>query len=233
MENRRRTSVFSVAAAAAGVVLLASGQGHRMLSERIASAARHATELAAPLETLPLQLGTWQGVDMPLDADVLRIPGFEEEHINRRYAHHLSQRSVDVFVGYTGRPRTRLGHRPDVCYAAHGWERVSERRMQVPVAVGRTMPGILYEFRPPGLSGSNRLVLAAFLANGTYQDDPESYNRRVVRNPGLSRTRPRYTARVQIALTATGDILADTAVLSGFASGVMELIESRMPYWNE
>jgi hypothetical protein len=218
-----------VVLAASLVVLIGGGLGHRLLAKRIGLALNQSLPLVRPLATLPLSLSDWQGRDVPLDSEVQRVAA-EDDFIDRQYRCDRLGRTVGLYVGYVGRPRSRLGHRPDICYPVSGWDKIEETRWQVPTHGSNGIPSILYGFRAPDVGGPRDLVLATYLTNGQYRDDPSSlggYNSRQANPFGRGSA---YLARIQIRMSATGDRDADLAALSDFASLLMEPVASLMPH---
>jgi len=82
------------------------------------------------LASLPLRLGEWKAVDMPLDQAVesmLRA----DFNIQRTYEHPLGD-VVWLYIGYYGTERGgQPEHTPAVCYRAHGWEIREQRTLSV------------------------------------------------------------------------------------------------------
>jgi hypothetical protein len=92
-----------------------------------------------------------------------------------------------------------------------------------------SVPGILYEFRSPGIGGRRDLVLATYLVNGRYLDTGSSLDTYNSREVDLFRRGGTYLARIQISISATGDRQADLAVLSDFISEIITPVSSLMP----
>jgi EpsI family protein len=215
------------------VVLAAAGWGHRALVARIDASLSQSAALRQPLASLPLQLGDWFGRDVPLDPQVLQAANFDDQYVSRSYASGTSNAAVEVFVGYVGRPRSRLGHRPDVCYAAHGWDQVSQESIRIAAPGGQAVPAILYEFRHPDGFGRRMLVLATNIINGRYVRDPDEFGHYDTRGPNLLGGRPAYVARVQVATPITADRQVAFAALGDLAGRIVEPTAALMPYWNE
>ena len=228
---RMRTLLLWAATASATVVLLGAGWGHRALNERISRALGEVFHPGQPLASLPAQLGDWKGETTPLDSRARQVWSVDDDYVNRAYISRRSRAVVGLYVGYVGRPRTSLAHRPDVCYAAHGWQKVSQREIPVTAPGGRVIPCVLYEFRQPDGFGSPVRVLATYLVGGRYSADPGAVRRYHSRSPNLFGERPTYLARVQVSLVSSGDEAADIASLSEFTSLVVRPIADLMPYW--
>lgn len=83
---------------------------------------------ATRLADLPLHLGPWEGVDLPLEETVesmLRA----DANVQRAYQHPVGG-LVWLYVGYYGTQRGGTPeHTPRACYTAHGWEIAAPRRL--------------------------------------------------------------------------------------------------------
>jgi hypothetical protein len=223
-----------VAATLAGLaVLLGAGWGHRVLVGEIDRSIREVVEPRQPLAEFPLVLGAWDGREIELDPRVLRAANFDDLFINRSYFSRAHDRVLSVFLGYVGRPRAHMGHRPDRCYAAHGYEQVGEERITVQSADGREVPAVLYEFRDPRGGADAMLVLATYMINGQYTQEAAAFRRYNTGAAGLLGERPAYLARLQVGVGASGDRAADLAALQDFVALAAEHVAALMPYWDE
>lgn len=234
MTRTSRTSqggAVRLAVVLAALITIASGVGYRIVAAQLDTALNTAIAPVRSLSTLPLHFEHWRGTDIPLEAGIRQIPGFDDAYVNRRYEHEGTGRSVTVFVGFTGRPRTRLGHRPDVCYAAHGWHQDAEQPIPVSAGAGRKIPAVVYDFSAPGLSNRKQVVLAVYLVNGTYRSDPEDYTRRAFHDPLVSEGGAPYVARLQISLMASKDRPADLDLLRDLTGRIAKALVTLMPYW--
>ncbi len=213
---------------AAMALLLATGWGQRALEARIDATLGTLIEPQQPLRNLPLRLGAWRGWDVPIDERVQRVGHFDDDHVSRAYRHADGRRDVYIFVGYQGRPRARFGHRPDQCYPSHGWVQIGQRRADIEHA-GHIVPATLYEFRPDNGLGGTLRVLATYIVNGQYVEDPGDAQQFVTR--GVFRERPAYVTRIQLSVTATPDEQADVQAMQALAGLAAEEIRAMMPYW--
>jgi EpsI family protein len=200
------------------------------LAARIGVSLEQVARLNAPLAELPKRLGDWEGQDVPIDERVLNVGSFDDDYVNRVYVNPDLRASVNVFVGYVGRPRAWLGHRPDVCYASQGWDEVAQQKVSVATVTGQQVPSVLYEFQHPHVLDARMLVLATYLINGRYSQDVAEFRNYNARSPNWSADRPPYLARIQVSLRANGDREADLAALRAFAAVVVEPTARMMPY---
>jgi hypothetical protein len=89
------------------------------------------TPLASPLSELPERIGSYVSErDLPLDPailDVAKVDAF----VNRSYVDHARSKRITLYVGYWGRANVGMGHGPDVCYRAVGWNAEAEPHERV------------------------------------------------------------------------------------------------------
>ncbi len=215
-------------AVAALAAVVTCGFGYRVLAAKIDVALAQTVPLLQSLSTVPLQLGPWQGQDIPLDETVRRIAG-EDDYLNRQYVNDGTGRSIGLYVGYLGRPRSRMGHRPDVCYITHGFKQLSEEPVVIDGSDGERMPALLYEFEPPQMGAPHQLVMVLYSVNGKYVNSVASANSYNTRGAGLISRDASYAGRIQVAMSASGDRTSDVRTLSTFAAMVAEPIEALMP----
>jgi len=207
-------------------VLLVSGVAQRVIEARINTSLSRSTPPLRPLSSLPLRLGSWSGQDEPLDERVRRIAA-EDDFINRIYVSDSSGKAVRVYVGYLGRPRSRLIHRITGCRAAHGWKMVTEERWTMASPQAGAIPSLVYEWNLLDRRGPREMDLAIYVINGQYCNDPgelDQYNRRDVFGRSA-----RYVARIQLTVEATGDRKVDLQALSDLASEILGPVHSLLP----
>lgn len=222
----RHMSRTTVAAALA--VLVLAGVGHRVLLARIDAALGWVYEPLQPLATVPLQLGAWQGTDEPIDEHIRKIAG-DDDALSRTYRLSDGQASVGIYVGYIGRPRKWIGHRPDVCYRAHGFEQLSQEAGSLRLPDGRSVPCFIYEFRSPAMGGARQLAMATYIINGEFIASLDEIGQMNARRVDLSGRRPNYLARIQVNTAATGDRNRDLQVLQDFSAQLQGSVLDLLP----
>ncbi len=230
-QSTRRSGLSWAMLVTALVLLVAAGLGHRALLQRIGVAMSQTAELKQPLESTPLDLGPWRGREIPFDPESLNVGWFDDEFLNRGYVHEETETSVGVFVGYVGRPRSTFGHRPDVCYAANGWTEEDQRSIVFTTDDGRVVHAILYRFDRARNFGPPLLVLATYVINGRFLEDPSDLTRWHSRGAGLLGERASYLTRVQLSTLATRGVTAETAALRDLMGRLVEPLAACMPYW--
>lgn len=86
--------------------------------ERLVSA-RYDFSLQGDLASLPLQIGAWQGADIPqtnIEVQILLEP---EQYVYRRYTRPDGRY---VWLSLIGSRQTKSFHSPQICYTADGWQ---------------------------------------------------------------------------------------------------------------
>lgn len=81
--------------------------------------ARYDFSLQGDLASVPLQIGEWQGVDIPqtnIEVQILLEP---EQYVYRRYTRPDGRY---VWLSLIGSRQTRSFHSPQICYTADGWQ---------------------------------------------------------------------------------------------------------------
>ena len=101
------------------ILLVISGAVHRWTRGRRVLAFR---PLAAPLSDIPPSLDTYNASrDLPMSAEILDVSGVDE-FVHREYSDVETGRSIEMYIGYWGYENLGMGHGPDVCYPATGWQ---------------------------------------------------------------------------------------------------------------
>lgn len=105
-------------------LLLSAGVVHRWTHATRTELAGIVRPLSAALSDIPSRLGRFNTTrEITMDADVLRVAN-TDEYIQREYADRITGARMVLYVGYWGRENVGLGHGPEVCYPAHGWDAV-------------------------------------------------------------------------------------------------------------
>jgi EpsI family protein len=81
-----------------------------------------ASTTAEPLSQFPAGLGEWQGRDLPLEPDVIKMAAVDD-HLNRRY--ESSTAAAGLYIGYYQSQRQGEAlHSPLFCLPGSGWQPV-------------------------------------------------------------------------------------------------------------
>ncbi|MCG3129049.1 MAG: hypothetical protein CHACPFDD_03958 [Phycisphaerae bacterium] len=154
------------AALTAIAMFVASGLAYRSLAAMLKSDSAAAIA-PGTLQRLPLEIGGWRGVEVPLDKDVIRRTD-TDDHLNRHYRRGLE--GVALFIGAGGRPRDLMPHRPEICYTSVGWTLLETEFVELPLAAGKLNCRLL-TFRRAGLGGERVVVLNYYIVDGRYSAD--------------------------------------------------------------
>jgi hypothetical protein len=182
---------------AIGLIVL-SGIGYRAAAVRLERVVQNPVMLPIPLKAISLKLNDWTGRDVELSATVLRQAA-NDDYINRLYSNDDSQLWANVYVAYSARPRTMLGHRPDVCYVGAGWVRDTTEVSSFKSAGGQPMPCLIHRFHKPNDSGEELVVLNFYIVNGIASADERLFSGLQWRTPNIGGNIARYVAQVQIS----------------------------------
>jgi hypothetical protein len=120
-----------VPATAAAALVICCGLVHGVWTERWAR--RNLPDVADRLERVPLHLEGWEGKRLTVDDP--RGLGAVAGCFYGRYVDATLGHAVQVFL-VGGPPGPVAVHTPDVCYAASGFEVLSQTRFQAPLAAG-------------------------------------------------------------------------------------------------
>ncbi|MCC6420729.1 MAG: exosortase-associated EpsI family protein [Gemmataceae bacterium] len=178
--------------AAAVVVLLFSGLVHGVWTDRWAELEDlHAA--VARLDRLPLNLGEWQGEEVPMkNRQSSGLAGC----LARRYVHRPTGKAVTIFLG-CGRPGPVSIHTPDVCYAASGFE--VEAKKEVALPADSACPGAaFYTSMLRHTRGGDRTQMRIFWswhADGKWE---------VAENPRFTFARQQILYKLYVIREATG-----------------------------
>ena len=208
-------SAVGRASVLAALLLLVSGGTYRLVSGELRRFASVKVILPQPLSGFPMTIGAWAGEEALLSDSVLKVAQ-NDDYISRRYANEESGELIELYVSYTARPRTMLGHRPTVCYPSQGWIHEGTRESEI-VAGERRIPCLLHSFSPPELGGERHLVLNYYILEGRATIDEGSFSGISWRDPNLGRDPTRYVAQVQIIVSIRTDVDSATRTARAFA----------------
>ena len=209
-------------------VLIVAGAGHRQLLAWIQTAMGQPLQLLKPLSTIPLTLSGWQGIDEPIDDKTQRIAN-EDDFVNRVYRNTENGRTISLYIGYIGRPRTWMSHRPDICYRGHGFEQLSQNSQSLRLPDGSTIPCFVYEFKSPQLGGPRQFVLATYLFNGQFLSGLDVIADASSRRIGLFGKRASYLARIQVSIAISGDREKDLQLVKDYAAALQGHVIALLP----
>ncbi len=192
-----RAGRTAVVWAAACVLLVGSGIAYRVMAgrlERLGGIIR----LPVPLANVPMDVGGWSGRDVAMTEAVIKVAG-NDDYVNRLYVNEEANAWVNLYVAYSGDPRTMLGHRPQVCYPASGWQHENTQHITITTDRGRVVPCLLHRFYRAGEATGGVVVLNFYVLNGTVTDDEGTFSGVAWRLPNVAGDIARYVTQVQIS----------------------------------
>ncbi len=186
-----------------------SGLTYRVLASRLKSVVEAPIELPVPLSAFPAQIGAWVGKDVPIPPNIQRVAG-NDDFLNRLYINESASHWANVYIAYSARPRTMLGHRPQVCYVGGGWIHDSTEQSEVISKYGRKIPCLVHRFHMPAPGYEERVVLNFYIVNGQLTNDESSFSGVGWRTPNIEGHPARYVAQVQISSVLENSVRAAT-----------------------
>lgn len=186
--------------------------------------------LERPLSTLPMKIGAWQGQDVPIDANVLRVSG-ADDHVSRMYQDFRAGAAVNLYVAYTAQPVKMLGHRPEVCYAANGWQLRSTEKAQVKLPDGDHVECLVHLFTRDEPHAEGLVVLNYYILQGRHTTEWTDFWGPRWRAPNFARDPNYYVAQVQIAGSAMVPAMFERTQASvlRFAAAAAEEVDALLP----
>jgi hypothetical protein len=125
---------------------------------------------------------------------------FADDFFSRRYVNAADKTWADVYVVYCStRPGGILGHRPGVCYPAHGWLQESTETSQFTSQYGRQIDCLVQRFHQPAPATDQVVVLSFYVRNGRITANESDFSGVFGRKPNIARDPSRYIAQVQIS----------------------------------
>ena len=180
------------------VALLLAGAVFRVAAFGLRQVSDAPVGLPVPLSQLPFEISGWTGQEVPISETVQRVAG-NDDFVSRLYTHSVSNEWATVYVAYSARPRTMVGHRPQVCYTGSGWIHDGTDKQMVDSISGRQIPCLIHRFHKPEPQKTGIVVLNFYLVNGRLTHDESVFSGIGMRTPNIAGNAARYVAQVQIS----------------------------------
>ena len=180
------------------VLLISCGITYRVLASRLKLVIDTPVKLPVLLSAFPKQIGSWVGKNVPIPENIQRAAG-NDASLKRLYTDEVTNQWVNVYITYTARPRTMLGHRPRICYVAGGWVHDSTLPVTVTSKAGRTVPCLIHRFHRPAPSNEEIIVLNFYIVNGQLTSDDGVFSGVGWRTPNINGDPARYVTQVQVS----------------------------------
>lgn len=152
-------------------------------------------ELPVPLKNLPLQVGAWVGQEGRLTPEVERIAG-NDDYVSRTYVNTNTSESAYFYLAYSARPRTMLGHQPQVCYTGSGWLHDETKPDELRPAGGEVIPCLVHRFHQ---EDRRVVVLNYYVLNGVPTNEEDRFAGVGWRLPNIAGDPAWYVAQVQVS----------------------------------
>ncbi len=179
------------------LLLVSAGLAYRSLASRLDLVAGSIT-LPVSLDAYPKRIERWVGEDVPIPLSIQQVAG-NDAFVNRLYKNRTSNEWVNVYIAYTSHPRTMLGHRPRVCYAASGWIHDGTEAGDFTSGKGKRVSCLTHRFHRPAPDHEEIVVLNFYIVNGRLTSDERVFSGVGFRTPNIDGDPARYVAQVQIS----------------------------------
>ena len=189
------------------VLLLSSGITYRILAAHLELIADTPINLPVPLSEFPTKVGNWTGEDVPIPESTQRAAQ-NDDFLNRLYLNTSNNEWTNVYIAYTARPRTMLGHKPQICYVGSGWVLDHTEEMEIISRTGRNIPCLIHYFHTPTPKYEERVILNYYIVNGQITNDESGFSGLGWRTPNISGNIARYVTQIQISSAFENSIIS-------------------------
>lgn len=199
------------------VLLIASGVIYRLVASHLNLVVKAPIKLPVLLDSFPSRIHYWSGIELPIRTTTREYMEryFADDFLSRRYASTSANIWADVYIVYcSSRPGGILGHRPGVCYPAHGWIHDSTERSRFISRASRQFDCLVHRFHKPAPAYEQIVVLNFYVLNGQITADEDDFSGPFGRRPNLARDPARYVAQVQISSVLENSVRTAAADMS-------------------
>lgn len=206
------------------LLLISAGIAYRAPAQRIRRLGEDPIALPVPLSEFPTEIGDWSGRDIAVRSTTKEYmqDNFADDFFSRRYDNSAGKGWADVYVVYcSSRPGGILGHRPRVCYKAHGWQHETTETIQVTSAKGRAIDCLLHRFYKAPPEYDRIVVLSFYVVSGRVTASERDFSGPLGRRPNIARDPSRYVAQVQISSTVQKSV---EAALEDMADEILDFL---------
>lgn len=203
-----QTHIYLVWVVAIGL-LVSAGITYRLLASRLKHIADNPVVLPVPLSNFPQKIGNWAGIDLsiPNTTKEYMEEHFADDFLSRRYVNTTANVWADVYVVYClSQPAGILGHKPQICYPAHGWIHDSTETSQFVSQSGRHIRCLTHRFHKPAPTNEQTVVLNFYILNGRITAEESDFSSLFGRRPNIAGDPARYVAQVQISSTLENSV---------------------------
>lgn len=195
-------------------LLLLSGVIYRITAYQLKLSVQSPIVLAVPLSSFPVRINGWLGKDVPVPEHIQRMAG-NDDFLYRIFVHESTGQWAGVYIAYSGRPRTMLGHRPEVCYVAGGWVHDDSIKSNFPAGSDKQIPCLLHRFHKPSPGYEEVVVLNFYVLNGRVTRSESGFSGLGWRTPNIAGNPARFVAQVQISSVLENSVRAIAKDITG------------------
>jgi hypothetical protein len=184
------------------MLLIAAGVTYRVIESGLPNIRANPIILPKPLSKIPMNIGLWSGEDVNLATTTQEYikSNFGDDYVSRRYTNTADGSRADLYVVYcSSYPGGLLGHRPNVCFPAHGYLQDGTTRAQIETRSGQAIECLSQQFHTPGSEYQRVSVLSFYVLDGQPTADERDFSGILDRRPNISGNPARYVAQVQIS----------------------------------
>jgi hypothetical protein len=184
------------------VMLISAGITYRVLASYLKLATDTSIKLPVPLSVFPTKIGNWVGSDLPIPSTTKEYmeQNFADDFFSRRYVNTTANAWADVYVVYcSSKPGGIVGHKPQVCYPAHGWLNDSTESSLFTSRTGQQINCLIHRFHKPAPAYDQTVVLNFYILNGRITANENDFSGPLGRRPNIAGDPARYVAQVQIS----------------------------------
>lgn len=215
--HRNKTS-FKINWLFAVIALLAAGMIYRIQASRLKLIISKPLTLSTPLKSLPFEINDWVGRDIPIPENIQRVTG-NDDFVNRFYVNKSTNQWANIYIAYSGQPRSMLGHRPQVCYVAGGWIHDNTRKEEFVNSAGNTLVSLIHNFHKPDGAKQEVVVLSFYIVNGQVICNEKGFSGLGWRTPNVTGKLAQYVGHVQISSVLENSVLAAAKDMSELILG--------------
>jgi hypothetical protein len=184
------------------LLLVSAGVTYRVLASHLELSADTAILLPVPLSAFPSKIGNWVGSDLPIPSTTKEYmeKNFADDFLSRRYVNAETNIWADVYVVYcSSLPGGVVGHKPQICYPAHGWLHDSTEPSLFTSRTGQQVRCLIHRFHKPAPAYDQTVVLNFYVLNGQITANEKDFSGPLGRRPNIAGDLARYVAQVQIS----------------------------------
>lgn len=177
--------------------LLAAGFIYRGAAAKQQLIVSQTSSITIPLKQFPLKLNEWLGKDIP--TEIIEETTGCDDYLFRLYRNSKTGEYANVYVTFCAQPRKMLGHRPEVCFTASGWDILHDQKIHIATTSGKTIPCIKYLFEKPVGLRDEFTVLNFYILNGRLTEDHKEFSGIKWRTLANPKEQVRYVTQIQIS----------------------------------